>query len=67
MLLLYDRIKVKLVDNVEIIPNNFIEMIKKEPPKLPTPPLPSCEEPAPVRLSPAEKKEEVCVVCLLAS
>ena len=50
-----------------IIPDNFIEMIKKEPAKLPTPPLPSCEEPAPVRPPPAEKKEEVHVVCLLAS
>ena len=67
MFLLYDRIKVKLGDNVGIIPDNFIEMIKKEPVKLLTPPLPSHEEPAPVRPPPAEKKEEVCVVCLLAS
>jgi len=64
---LYDRIKVKLGDKVGIIPDNFIEMIKKEPAKLPTPPLPSRKEPASVRPPPAEKKEEVCVVCLLAS
>jgi len=67
MFLLYERIKVKLGDNVGIIPDNFIEMIKKELAKLPTLPLPSREEPAPVRPPPAEKKEEVCVVCLLAS
>ena len=55
------RIKVKLGDKTGIIPDNFIEVIKKEAPKNPTPPLPTREEPPPAsRLPPPEKKEEVC-------
>ena len=62
------RIKVKLGDKIGIIPDNFIEVIKKEPPKLPTPPLPSREEPPPVsRSPPPEKKEEVCVYNVFSS
>ena len=50
----------KLGDKIGIIPEDFIEIIKKEPPKLPTPPLPSREKPPPVsRSPPPEKKEEV--------
>ena len=51
----------KLGDKTGIIPDNFIEVIKKEAPKNPTPPLPTREEPPPAsRLPPPEKKEEVC-------
>ena len=60
------KIKVKLGDKIGIIPDNFIEIIKKEPPKLPTPPLPSREEPPPVgRPPPPEKKEEVCTFIIM--
>ena len=52
----------KLGDKIGIIPDNFIEIIKKEPPKLPTPSLPSRKEPPPV--SRPEKKEEVCTLCI---
>ena len=56
------RVKVKLGDKIGIIPDNFIEVMKKETPKLPTPPLPSREEPPSISRPPApEKKEEVCV------
>ena len=51
----------KLGDKLGNIPDNFIEIIKKEPPKLPAPPLPSGEELPPVSRPPSpEKKEEVC-------
>ena len=56
----------KLGDKTGIIPDNFIEVIKKETPKVPTPPLPTREEPPPAgRLPPPEKKEEVYLLCSL--
>ena len=51
----------KLGDKIGIIPEDFIEIIKKEPPKLPIPPLPSPEELPPVSTPPPpEKKKDVC-------
>jgi len=51
--------KVKLGDKVGMVPDNFVE-VKKEAPKVPTPPLPSREElPPPAVTKPAPKENEV--------
>ena len=56
------RVKVKLDDKIGIIPENFIEIMKKETPKRFTLPLPSHEKPPFISRPPSpEKKEEVCV------
>ena len=53
------RIKVRLGDKIGLIPDNFIEMISKETPRLPVSPSLSNEKPISVSKSPSpvEKKE----------